>query len=178
MEGAAAVSGGQSALPRLLTAAETAAPADAFDVIADDLRRRFDATRVSFLIVDLTGKAVARLPATGAGSEREAERIPLFGSVHEEVIRTQRLHREATGRAPLGQMPATAKPEQTGSFGIEEFHRRVAERTGARPRTAEWDACAVLTTLAEAVSGGELNQILSRLTSGYAVLFGKADLAS
>lgn len=79
---------------------------------------------------------------------------------------------------PLGQMPATAEPERTESFGIEEFYRRVAERTGARPRTAEWDACAVLTTVAEAVSGGELNRILSRLPSGYAVLFGKADLAS
>lgn len=31
--------------------------------------------------------------------------------------------------------------------------------------------------LADAVSGGELNQILSQLPSGYAVLFGKADLA-
>lgn len=78
---------------------------------------------------------------------------------------------------PLGQKLADAKPEQAESFGIEEFYRRVAERTGARPRTAEWDAAAVLTTLAEAVSGGELNQIISQLPSGYAVLFGKADLA-
>lgn len=107
MEGAAAVSGGQSALPRSLTAAETAAPADAVGVIADDLRRRFDAMRVSFLIVDLTGKAVARLSTTSAGGEREAERIPLFGSVYEEVIRTQRLHREATGRAHRVIVPVT-----------------------------------------------------------------------
>ncbi|MEV6297266.1 DUF2267 domain-containing protein [Streptomyces sp. NPDC051896] len=79
---------------------------------------------------------------------------------------------------PLGQALAEAKQPQAESFGIEEFYRRVAERTGARPRTAEWDAGAVLTTLAGAVSGGELNQILSQLPSGYAVLFGKADLAS
>ncbi|MCP9956671.1 DUF2267 domain-containing protein [Streptomyces sudanensis] len=65
----------------------------------------------------------------------------------------------------------------TERFGIEEFHRRVAERTGARPRTAQWDASAVLSTLADAVSGGELNQIISQLPSSYAVLFGKADLA-
>ncbi|MYS88608.1 MULTISPECIES: DUF2267 domain-containing protein [Streptomyces] len=78
---------------------------------------------------------------------------------------------------PLGQALADAKPQQAESFGIEEFYRRVAERIGARPRTAEWDASAVLTALAEAVSGGELNQILSRLPSGYALLFGKADLA-
>ncbi|TVL91283.1 DUF2267 domain-containing protein [Streptomyces sp. SAJ15] len=62
-------------------------------------------------------------------------------------------------------------------FGIEEFYRRVAERTGARPRTALWDASAVLSTVADAVSGGELNQIISQLPSSYAVLFGKPDLA-
>ncbi|GGQ01308.1 DUF2267 domain-containing protein [Streptomyces roseolilacinus] len=62
-------------------------------------------------------------------------------------------------------------------FGIEEFYRRVGERTGARPRTAQWDASAVLSTLADAVSGGELNQIISQLPSSYAVLFGKADLS-
>lgn len=78
---------------------------------------------------------------------------------------------------PLGQTLTAAKPEQAGSFGIDEFYRRVAERIGARPRTAEWDASAVLTALADAVSGGELNQVLSQLPSGYAVLFGKADLA-
>ncbi|MEW1774423.1 oxidoreductase, partial [Streptomyces sp. NPDC086777] len=62
------MSGRQSGLPRLLTAAERAAPVDAVAVVAEDLRRRFCATKVSFLIVDLTGKAVARL-ATAAGAE-------------------------------------------------------------------------------------------------------------
>lgn len=70
MEGTAVVSGGQSGLPRLLTAAETAAPVDAVDVIAEDLRRRFEATKVSFLIVDLTGKAVARLSTAPAEDGR------------------------------------------------------------------------------------------------------------
>ncbi|CAL9312264.1 DUF2267 domain-containing protein [Streptomyces sp. NPDC052644] len=65
----------------------------------------------------------------------------------------------------------------TDRFGIEEFYRRVGERTGARPRTAQWDASAVLSTLADAVSGGELNQIISQLPSSFAVLFGKADLS-
>ena len=77
----------------------------------------------------------------------------------------------------LGKTLSEAKPQQAESFGIEEFSRRVAERTGARPRTAQWDASAVLTTVADAVTGGELNQILSQLPSSYAVLFGKADLA-
>ncbi|MFJ5556588.1 DUF2267 domain-containing protein [Streptomyces sp. NPDC093250] len=78
---------------------------------------------------------------------------------------------------PLGDVLLKARPAQAESFGIEEFYRRVAERTNARPRTAQWDASAVLTTVADAVTGGELNQIISQLPSGYAVLFGKADLA-
>ncbi|MER5619390.1 oxidoreductase, partial [Streptomyces sp. NPDC002215] len=47
---------------------------EAVDVVAEDLRRRFKATKVSFLIVDLTGKAVARLSVAGAVG-REAERV-------------------------------------------------------------------------------------------------------
>ncbi|MBL1121051.1 oxidoreductase, partial [Streptomyces sp. 110] len=43
---------GHSELPRLLAAAETAAPAEAVDVVAEDLRRRFNATQLSFLILD------------------------------------------------------------------------------------------------------------------------------
>ncbi|MEW2184802.1 DUF2267 domain-containing protein [Streptomyces cellulosae] len=78
---------------------------------------------------------------------------------------------------PLGQVLVNAAPQQARSFGIEEFLRRVAERTDARPRTAEWDAGAVLSTLGDAVTGGELNQIISQLPSSYAALFGKADLA-
>ncbi|MET7572155.1 DUF2267 domain-containing protein [Streptomyces sp. NPDC005492] len=78
---------------------------------------------------------------------------------------------------PLEQVLTDAERHQAESYGIEEFYRRIGERTGARPRTAVWDASAVLTTVADAVSGGELNQVISQLPSGYAVLFGKADLA-
>ncbi|MFF8382198.1 PP2C family protein-serine/threonine phosphatase [Streptomyces kanasensis] len=115
VEGPKAVTGGQSELPRLLTAAETAAPADAIDVIAEDLRRRFQATETSFLIVDLTGKAVARLSTAGAGgSGREAERIPLFGTVYEQVIRTQRLYWESTGRGQRVIVPVTNRGDAIG----------------------------------------------------------------
>lgn len=78
---------------------------------------------------------------------------------------------------PLQHALTDGEGKQAEKFGIKEFYQRVAQRTGARPRTALWDASAVLTTVADAVSGGELNQVLSQLPSGYAVLFGKADLA-
>lgn len=116
MEGTAVVSGGQSGLPRLLTAAETAAPVDAVDVIAEDLRRRFEATKVSFLIVDLTGKAVARLSTAPAEDGRGVERIPLFGSVYEQVIRTQRLYQEATGQGQRVIVPVTNRGMRSGCW--------------------------------------------------------------
>ncbi|MFF4566370.1 PP2C family protein-serine/threonine phosphatase [Streptomyces sp. NPDC001435] len=88
---------------------------DAVDVVAEDLQGRFGATKVSFLIVDLTGKAVARL-STAAGAEggREAERIPMFGSVYEQVIRTQRLYQEATGRGQRVIVPVTNRGDAIG----------------------------------------------------------------
>lgn len=69
----------------------------------------------------------------------------------------------------------SAPPQE--AFGVEEFLRRLAQELSATEETARWDASAVLTTLAEAVSGGQLNQILTQLPAGYAPLFGKADLA-
>ncbi|MEU4012340.1 PP2C family protein-serine/threonine phosphatase [Streptomyces pseudogriseolus] len=109
------MSGRQSGLSQLLTALERAAPVDAVAVVADDLRRRFGATEVSFLIVDLTGKAVARLAtATGVEGGREAERIPMFGSIYEQVIRTQRLYQEASGQGQRVIVPVTNRGDAIG----------------------------------------------------------------
>ncbi|MFD9318722.1 hypothetical protein ACFWDQ_13635 [Streptomyces sp. NPDC060053] len=109
------MSGGQSALPRLLTAAETAAPVAAVDVVAEDLRRRFEATKVSFLILDLTGKTVVRLSSAEAvEGGREAERIPMFGSVYEEVIYTQRLYQEASSQGQRVIVPVTNRGDAIG----------------------------------------------------------------
>ncbi|MGW0812998.1 DUF2267 domain-containing protein [Streptomyces viridiviolaceus] len=59
------------------------------------------------------------------------------------------------------------------SFGREEFLRRVAQQTGARPRTAEWDAGAVLSTVADAVPDGQLDHLLAQLPADCAELFGR-----
>jgi uncharacterized protein (DUF2267 family) len=75
------------------------------------------------------------------------------------------------------QSPLLAMAGPAESFGVEEFLRRVAATTGGTPESARWDASAVLTTIAEAISGGELNDVLTQLPAGYAVLFGKPDLS-
>jgi uncharacterized protein (DUF2267 family) len=59
------------------------------------------------------------------------------------------------------------------TFGREEFLRRVAQQTGARPRTAEWDAGAVLSTLTEAVPGERVDRLLTHLPADCADLFGR-----
>jgi uncharacterized protein (DUF2267 family) len=62
-------------------------------------------------------------------------------------------------------------------FGVEEFLTRAADALSTSEETGRWDVSAVLTTVADAVTGGELNQVLTQLQPGYAVLFGKPDLA-
>lgn len=114
-EGSWPVSSAHDELPRLLTAAETAAPVDAVDVVAEDLRQRFEATKVSFLIVDLTGKALTRLSTASAREAgRGVERIDLFGSVYGQVVRTQRLYRETTGQGQRVIAPVTNRGDAIG----------------------------------------------------------------
>lgn len=108
---------GQGELPRLLTAAETAAPVEAVDVVAGDLLRRFGATRVSFLIVDLTGRAVVPLSTASrakAGGGRQADRIDLFGSVYEHVVRTQQPYQETTDQGERVIFPVTNRGDAIG----------------------------------------------------------------
>lgn len=79
-------------------------------------------------------------------------------------------------------------PDQLGEFlstsggggqrvSVTEFLQRISDGTGATERTAEWDASAVLSTIADAVSGGELNDVLTQLPSGYAPLFGRPSVS-
>jgi uncharacterized protein (DUF2267 family) len=77
---------------------------------------------------------------------------------------------------PLGGVLERARGETTESFGVTEFQRRVAERASPARGDGAGAASAVLSTVGEAVSGGELNQIISQLPSGYAALFGKPEL--
>lgn len=134
------VDGWQGEVPRLLTAAEAAAPVDAVDVVARDLRRRFHADRVSFLIVDLTGSAVVRLSTARAGeTDREAERIDLFGSVYEQVIRTQQLHRERAARGERVIAPVTNRGDAIGLLELT-----LPSRPGQHDLDAVWEAAHIL----------------------------------
>jgi serine phosphatase RsbU (regulator of sigma subunit) len=115
------VGDGLGRLPRLLTAAEAAAPVEAVDVVAETLRRRFKASRVSFHVVDLTGQAIVRL-ATVADVEvgREAERVDLFGSEYEKVIRTQQAtYLDGNGQGQRVITPVTNRGDAIGVLELE-----------------------------------------------------------
>ncbi|MGY0070291.1 PP2C family protein-serine/threonine phosphatase [Streptomyces sp. QTS137] len=74
-----------------LAAAETAAPVESLDVVARMLRERLGAASVSFLIADFTGSSVVRLGAAGSvDTDEPARRIPLRGTLYDDVIRSQR----------------------------------------------------------------------------------------
>ncbi|MGA4850977.1 DUF2267 domain-containing protein [Streptomyces sp. G5(2025)] len=59
-----------------------------------------------------------------------------------------------------------------------EFVESVALRLeGATPATARWDVSSVLAVLAQAVDGELVDRLLGLLPPGYALLFGRAELA-
>lgn len=104
-------------LAGVLAAAEVAAPVDSLDVVARNLRDRFDARYVSFLFVDVVGRRMVRVHDTdGAVPADRAERIPLADSgVYDEVLRSQRLVLEADdgqGRRVLA--PVTNRGDTIG----------------------------------------------------------------
>ncbi|MFF9522687.1 DUF2267 domain-containing protein [Streptomyces achromogenes] len=110
----------------------------------------------------------------------EAERITrivlsaLGGHVtgDERVALAQALPREA-GRVIASQIPATHP------LTAREFVDFVATRIeGATPATARWDVSSVLSVLADRIGEPLTTRVLSELPPGYALLFGRAELAA
>jgi uncharacterized protein (DUF2267 family) len=123
---------------------------------------------------------LARVQELGEYEEnREAERISraVLKVLAGRMTAPAADHLAAQLPETLDQPLQEGRTERPGAFGVEEFLRQVSAAVGARPRTAEWDASAVLCTMAEAISGGELNKVLSQLPSDFAALFGKPELS-
>ncbi|MCG6498440.1 PP2C family protein-serine/threonine phosphatase [Kitasatospora sp. A2-31] len=102
----------------VLAAAEAAAPVDSLDVVARDLRERFDARYVSFLFLDLIGQSVVRVAEAATTLHgRGTERIQLTGSLFEQVLRTQGLVRaqdDAVGHGHRVIAPVTNRGDAIG----------------------------------------------------------------
>ncbi|MEU0238671.1 PP2C family protein-serine/threonine phosphatase [Nocardiopsis sp. NPDC006198] len=86
------MTGDRIGLAEILAAAEDAAPMESLNVVARNLRDRFDAHAVSFLFADMIGRQVVRVgEETVTRRDRHPEQIPLDGSVYDQVLRTQEL---------------------------------------------------------------------------------------
>jgi uncharacterized protein (DUF2267 family) len=90
----------------------------------------------------------------------------------ERVALARALPREAA-RAVASRIPAR-RP-----LTAAEFVESVAERIGGgtTSATARWDVSSVLSVLPGVVGEAVVNQVLAQLGPGYALLFGKAELA-
>jgi uncharacterized protein (DUF2267 family) len=62
--------------------------------------------------------------------------------------------------------------EEAESFDVNEFVRRVAERADVDREEARTGAAAVLTTIREAVTPGEFEDVVSQLSQDYRELVG------
>ncbi|WP_328315518.1 DUF2267 domain-containing protein [Streptomyces sp. NBC_00388] len=56
------------------------------------------------------------------------------------------------------------------------FVKDLAARTGGTPATTRWDTGAVLSAVAHLAGPGLMDRILTQLPSGWALLFGRAEL--
>ncbi|MDH6570550.1 serine phosphatase RsbU (regulator of sigma subunit) [Streptomyces sp. SAI-117] len=109
-------------LADVLAAAEDAAPVDSLDVVARNLRDRFDARYVSFLFVDVVGRRLLRVHDTAAKQqEGRAERVPLAGSgVYDEVLRTQKVAQTPQGE-DQGQRVLAPVTNRGDTIGVLEL---------------------------------------------------------
>ncbi|MFC8718523.1 DUF2267 domain-containing protein [Kitasatospora sp. NPDC057198] len=62
--------------------------------------------------------------------------------------------------------------------GAPAFVEALAATLSTSPAAARWDASSVLTTLADLAGPDLADRLLARLPRGYALLFGRADLAA
>jgi len=109
-------------LSGILAAAENAAPVDAVDAVTRQLGIALGAWSVSFLIADLSGRALVRLahvPLDGGGTGRRdgeevATVVPFDGGCAEQALRTQTVQVVAPGRGWTVLAPVTERGEVIG----------------------------------------------------------------
>ena len=108
-----------------------------------------------------------------AGLDRsEAERAAhaTLATLAERITEGEASHLAA--QLPQDLQPALEGATGTGEpFPVDEFFRRVGEREDVPVEAAEEHARAVLVTVSEAVTGGEIEHVLSQLPDEYRELF-------
>jgi serine phosphatase RsbU (regulator of sigma subunit) len=116
-------------LPGVLAAAEDASPVDAVEAVTRELGVALGARTVSFLIVDLSGRALVRLAHVpfdgdggGGGGLRDGDEVatvvPFDGGPHEQALRTQTVQVVTAAGESMVLAPVTERGEVIGLLEI------------------------------------------------------------
>jgi hypothetical protein len=117
-------------LTRLLDAAEDASPVSSVEAVTRELGAALGATSVSFLIADLSGRALVRLTTVALGAPQHGVRrddreratvLPFDGGPSEQALRSQRVHVQPPGDGPSWTVlaPITERGEALGLLELE-----------------------------------------------------------
>ena len=135
-------------LRRLLDAAEDASPVSSVEAVTRELGAALGATAVSFLIADLSGRALVRLAHIALGSEPQdgvrhdeqesAEVLPFDGGPAEQALRTQQVQVLPLNDGPSWTVlaPITERGEVLGLLELDLPSEPSAETVSEIRRTA------------------------------------------
>jgi serine phosphatase RsbU (regulator of sigma subunit) len=133
----------EMALSGMLAAAEDATPVNAVEAVTRELGAALHASSVSFLIADLSGRALVRLahvpfgPADGRRDGGEvATVLPFDGGPQEEALRTQAVQVNGGDPAWTVLAPVTERGEVIGLLEIVVPTEPVPQALGEIARTA------------------------------------------
>jgi serine phosphatase RsbU (regulator of sigma subunit) len=141
-----------ASLSDVLLSVEKAAPVDAVDAVTRSIGVQLDALWVSFLVADMSGRALVRLSHVPIGAvlgARQQDRdvamvVPFDGGPQERALRTQQVLVEESGGTFVVRAPVTQRGE---AIGLLEMALPVAPTdavTGAVARAAHTLAFVVI----------------------------------
>ena len=113
-------------LTEVLLAVEKAAPVDAVEAVTRNIGMRLDAVWVSFLVADMSGRALVRLvhvpirslPGARRQDEDVAMVLPFDGGPQEQALRAQRVQVDQVGDQFMVRAPVTQRGEAIGLLEI------------------------------------------------------------
>ena len=134
----------QVVLSGMLAAAEDAMPVEAVEAVTRELGLALHARSVSFLVADLSGRAVVRLAHVPFDTDPEGRRdggevatvMPFDGGPYEQVLQSQALRVLATGDGCTVLAPVTERGEVIGLLEIRLDAVPVAQTLEEIARTA------------------------------------------
>lgn len=113
-------------LNEVLLAVEEAAPVDAVQAVTRKIGASLGASWISFLVADMSGRALVRLVHVPFGAVSGARRqdedvalvLPFDGGPQEQALRAQHVHVEQAGTAFVVRAPVTQRGEAIGLLEV------------------------------------------------------------